>query len=79
MSATAFDIRQPAIVAHELGEANARLGREHETPASVVELVEAVADAIADGDDAEAAPDQPLALDPAAERSHPRAGGTARR
>jgi hypothetical protein len=55
MSATAFDIRQPAIVAYELGEANARLARERETPASVVKLVEAVSDAIADGDDVEAA------------------------
>lgn len=55
MSAIAFDIRQPAIVAHELGEANSRLSKERETPTSVVALVEDVADAIAAGDDVEAA------------------------
>jgi hypothetical protein len=55
MSATAFDIGQPGAVAHELGEANARLARERATPASVVGFVEALADAIAAGDDVEAA------------------------
>ena len=55
MSAISFDIRQPAIVARELGEANSRLAKERETPASVVGLVEGVADAIAGGDDVEAA------------------------
>jgi hypothetical protein len=49
MSATAFDVRQPALVAHELGEANRRLARQAETPASVVGLVEDIADAIAEG------------------------------
>lgn len=47
MSATGFDLRQPAVVAHELGEANRHLARESETPASVIGLVEDVADAIA--------------------------------
>lgn len=55
MSATALDIRQPAIVARELGEANTRLSKERETPASVVGLVEDVADAIAAGDEGDAA------------------------
>jgi uncharacterized protein (DUF2384 family) len=55
MSATAFDIRQPSIVAHELGEANRRLAREAETPPSVVGLVEDVSDAIAEGDEHELA------------------------
>jgi len=53
MSATAFDLRQPAGVAHELGEANARLSKLKETPASVVGLVEEVAAAIAEGEDSE--------------------------
>jgi hypothetical protein len=55
MSAIALDIRQPAIVARELGEANSRLSKERETPASVVGLVQEVADAIAGGGDVEAA------------------------
>jgi hypothetical protein len=55
MSATVFDIRQPAIVARELREANSRLAKEHETPASMVGLVGDLADAIAAGDDVEAA------------------------
>jgi hypothetical protein len=55
MSATTFDLRQPAIVAHTLGEANGRLARDRETPASVVGLVEDLADAIAAGEDVEAA------------------------
>jgi hypothetical protein len=55
MSAIVFDIRQPAIVARELGEANSRLANERETPVSVVGLVGDVADAIAAGDDVDAA------------------------
>jgi hypothetical protein len=55
MPAIAFDLEQPAVLAHELGEANRRLARESETPASVVGLVEDVADAIAGGDDGEVA------------------------
>ena len=55
MSAIAFDIRQPATVARDLGEANARLAEARETPASVVGLVGDLADAIADGDDAQVA------------------------
>src|SRR3954454_20309750 len=50
MTATAFDIREPATVARELGEANRRLAREPATPAAVIGLVEAVAGAIAEGD-----------------------------
>jgi hypothetical protein len=52
MSATAFDLRQPAALAHELGEANRRLARQADTPASVIGLVEEVTDAIAAGDEA---------------------------
>jgi hypothetical protein len=55
MSATAFDLRQPAAVEHELGQANRRLAREPETPASVVELVQDVTDAIAAGQENEIA------------------------
>lgn len=55
MAAIVLDLRQPAVVARELGEANSRLSKERETPAFVVGLVEDVADAIADADDVEAA------------------------
>ena len=55
MSAIAIDISQPALVARALGEANARLSQERETPPSVVGLVADVADAIAGGDDDAAA------------------------
>jgi hypothetical protein len=55
MSATAFDLRQPAAVEHELAEANRVLARERETPASVIGLVEDVADAIGVGQEHEAA------------------------
>ncbi|HEY1568477.1 MAG TPA: hypothetical protein VGF68_15730 [Solirubrobacteraceae bacterium] len=51
MSAIAFDIRRPASVVHELGEANARLAGSRQTPASVVGLVGDLADAIAGGED----------------------------
>jgi hypothetical protein len=51
MTAIAFDLRQPAVVAQELGEANRRLGRTADTPAAVVGLVEDIADAIAAGDE----------------------------
>jgi hypothetical protein len=50
MSATAFDLQQPSVVADELGQANRRLAREAETPASVIGLVEDVTDAISAGD-----------------------------
>jgi hypothetical protein len=49
MSATTFDLRQPAAIEHELGEANRRLAREPETHASIIELVQDVADAIGVG------------------------------
>lgn len=55
MSAIAFDLRQPGRAAQALGEANARLSKERETPAAVVGLVADVADAIAAGDDDELA------------------------
>lgn len=43
------------MVAHELGEANRRLAREAETPASVIGTVQAISDAIAEGDEHELA------------------------
>jgi hypothetical protein len=55
MSATAFDLRHPVAVAHQLGEANRRLAREAETPPTVIGLVEDVARAISEGDDRELA------------------------
>jgi hypothetical protein len=55
MSATSFDLQQPAAIAQELAEANRRLGHERETPASVVGLVEDITDAIASGDVGEVA------------------------
>jgi hypothetical protein len=51
MSATVFDLEHPLVVAHELGEANRRLAREADTPASVIGLVEDVADAISEDDE----------------------------
>lgn len=55
MPAIAFDLRQPALLEHELGEANRRLAREIETPPSIIGLVEDIADAIAAGDSEEVA------------------------
>src|ERR1700733_4358681 len=55
MLATALDIREPAIVAGKLADANATLAKESETPAAVVGLVEDLADAIAAGGDAQVA------------------------
>jgi uncharacterized protein (DUF2384 family) len=46
MSATAFDLAHPELVAHELDEANRRLARQAVAPASVLGLVEAVCDEI---------------------------------
>lgn len=55
MPATALDLRHPAVLEHELAEANRHLARQAETPASIVGLVEEVADAIAAGDREEVA------------------------
>jgi hypothetical protein len=55
MSAIAFDLRQPAVFERELGEANRRLARAAETPASIVGLVEEITDAIAAGESGEVA------------------------
>jgi hypothetical protein len=55
MSATTFDLRNPSLVAHELGEANRRLAREGETPPAVIRVVEDVAAAISEGDEHELA------------------------
>jgi len=51
MSATRFDLQNPLVVAHELGEANRRLAREPEAPPSVIGLVEDITDAISRGDE----------------------------
>ena len=51
MSATLFDLQNPLVVAHELGEANRRLAREPEAPPSVIGLVEDITDAISRGDE----------------------------
>ena len=51
MAATTFDVRNPAAIARELGEANRRLASQAGTPASVVGLVQDLADAIAGGDE----------------------------
>jgi hypothetical protein len=53
MSATAFDLAQPSVVAGQLAEANRRLAEEAETPAAVIGLVEDLTDTIAAGDDHE--------------------------
>jgi hypothetical protein len=53
--AIALDLGQPAVLEHELAQANRRLAKEAKTPASIVGLVEEVADAIAAGDRAEVA------------------------
>jgi hypothetical protein len=50
MSATSFDLRQPSVVAHALGEVNRTLASDAETPASVVGFVEDLTDAIAAGE-----------------------------
>jgi hypothetical protein len=52
MPAIAFNIRQPGAVAHELGEANARLARESGVPGSIVELIEDLAATISEADTA---------------------------
>jgi hypothetical protein len=51
MSATAIDLGQPSVLAHQLAEANRRLAREADTPASTVGLVQDVTDAMAAGDE----------------------------
>jgi uncharacterized protein (DUF2384 family) len=52
MSAVAFDLRQPEAVARKVGEANARLARERDVPASIVGFIEEIADAIGGADGA---------------------------
>lgn len=52
MPAIAFDIRNPEAVAHELDQANRRLARERDVPGSIIELIEDLALAIGDTDDA---------------------------
>ena len=52
MSATAFDIRQPEAVAHEVGEANQRLAHETDVPSSIIELINDLSEAIGEVDNA---------------------------
>jgi hypothetical protein len=52
MTAIAFDLQHPEAVAHELAEANRRLAREKNVPASVLAVVEDVAYGISEIDDA---------------------------
>jgi uncharacterized protein (DUF2384 family) len=53
MSLVAFDLRHPDLVAHELGEANLRLARAEEVPASIVGLIADLSEQIADADSAD--------------------------
>jgi hypothetical protein len=46
MSTLAFDLRRPDLIAHEIAEANVRLARQREVPASIRRLVEDLADAL---------------------------------
>jgi|SRR5947209_6503526 len=48
MTSVAFDLRQPDLAAHEIGEANRRLARMDEVPGSTVEFVRALGEQIAD-------------------------------
>jgi uncharacterized protein (DUF2384 family) len=50
MPLVAFDLRHPELVAHELEEANRRLAREEEVPASITGLIGELAEQIADAD-----------------------------
>lgn len=52
MSAIAFDIRNPELVVREIEEANRRLARESEVPASIIELIEDLSLSIGDADSA---------------------------
>ena len=51
MSAVAFDLREPGVVAVALAAANLRLARAETTPPDIAGLVADVCDAIAEGDD----------------------------
>lgn len=53
MPTVAFDLRNPDLVAHELGEANRRLSKEEEVPVSILELVRELSEQIADTDTSE--------------------------
>lgn len=72
MALVGFDIRNPEVVAHELGEANRRLARESVPPPSVVELLDQLADDIGSTDQGElsgVAPEDWIALQSAALRT----------
>lgn len=53
MPTVAFDLRHPELVARELGEANLKLAREHEVPASIVGLISDLSEQIAEADSAD--------------------------
>ena len=55
MSATAFQVQEPIALVRRLGEANRRLAGAAVTPTEVIGLVQVVTDAIAVGDEDEAA------------------------
>ena len=63
MSAVAFDLGRPDIVARELAEANRRLARETEVGSSIRELVRDLADALGDLDPHEIGHDPYLLLE----------------
>ena len=63
MSAVAFDLRHPDLVAHEIASANQRLAREREVPASIRVLIEDLADALEESDPDELGADPYLLLD----------------
>lgn len=53
MPTVAFDLRHPELIAHELAEANRRLAREEEVPASILGLVRELSEQIAETDASE--------------------------
>jgi uncharacterized protein (DUF2384 family) len=53
MHLIAFDLRHPDLAAHELGEANLRLAREHGVAPSIIGLVSELSEQIADADSAD--------------------------
>jgi len=69
--ATAFDIRNPEFVAHELQEANARLAREEEAPAWMAHMIRDLAQDLAatTADELGFAPDDWIGMQAAALRA----------
>lgn len=63
MSAVAFDLRHPDLVAHAIAAANQRLAREPEVPQSIRTLIEDLVDALEGSDPDELGTDPYLLLD----------------